>query len=114
AAEFARRHSGTGEGTYVMLAVRDTGCGMDSEVQAHLFEPFFTTKEPGKGTGLGLATVYGIVKQHDGYIVAESAVGKGTTFRVYLPGVTALVDTSATATETPRGDEAILLVEDEP
>jgi hypothetical protein len=111
--EFARLHPGTSAGPYVMLAVRDTGSGMDASVQAHLFEPFFTTKEPGKGTGLGLATVYGIVKQHDGCIMVESAVGDGTTFRMYLPRVGAAVASSVTAAEPSAGNEAILLVEDE-
>jgi hypothetical protein len=112
--DFARRHLGIGGGPYVMIAVSDTGCGMDADVQAHLFEPFFTTKAPGKGTGLGLATVYGIVKQHDGCIVAESMVGKGTTFRMYLPRVTAIVASLSAAAAPARGDESILLVEDEP
>jgi two-component system cell cycle sensor histidine kinase/response regulator CckA len=103
-----------GPGPLVSLIVRDTGCGMDANVQAHLFEPFFTTKAPGKGTGLGLATVYGIVKQHNGAIFAESAPEQGTTFRIYLPRATPdVVDETEDPPALKPGSETILLVEDE-
>ncbi len=113
---FVRGHPGSSPGPHVMLAVSDTGVGLSAEVQARLFEPFFTTKEPGKGTGLGLSTVYGIVKQHGGYIGVESVPGRGATFRVYLPRVAEAVEplqTSAALGRPRRGSQTILLVEDE-
>jgi two-component system cell cycle sensor histidine kinase/response regulator CckA len=101
-------------GQWVCLTVSDTGTGMTEEVQAHLFEPFFTTKEPGRGTGLGLAQVYGIIRQHQGYIGVETEVGEGTTFRIYLPLSRAEADiVKDEGSTTPWGQgETILLVED--
>jgi PAS domain S-box-containing protein len=113
---YARSHPGAVPGPYVMLAASDTGVGMDAETQSRVFEPFFTTKETGKGTGLGLAMVYGIVKQSDGYVSVDSELGRGTTFRIYLPQVEETVEAGGTTAETdprPRGSETVLLVEDE-
>jgi len=102
-------------GSFACLSVTDTGCGMDETVLGRIFEPFFTTKEVGKGTGLGLATVYGIVKQHHGWVEVESTVGQGTSFRVYLPGTKPLnaFGISTRNEEIKGGAETILLVEDE-
>jgi len=113
--EYTRRHVGVRPGRYVVLSVQDTGCGMDAETQARMFDPFFTTKEQGKGTGLGLSTVYGIVKEHDGHVAVESAVGTGTTIRIYLPTVEEAIEENGRASaENKRstGTETILLVED--
>jgi len=103
-------------GDYVMLAVSDTGFGMDANIKARIFEPFFTTKEPGKGTGLGLATVYGVVKQSSGYIFVDSAPGVGARFEIYLPQVADKAETvpaGGRATKVRGGRETVLLVEDE-
>ncbi|HET7585246.1 MAG TPA: PAS domain S-box protein [Gemmatimonadaceae bacterium] len=102
-------------GQYVLLTVSDTGTGMSGEVQSHMFEPFFTTKEPGRGTGLGLSTVYGTVKQSGGYILCDSEPSRGTTFRIYLPRAASGQETAAAASvrTAPAGTEVLLLVEDE-
>jgi PAS domain S-box-containing protein len=114
---YCETYTGFVPGRYALLAVSDNGCGMDKETLAKIFEPFFTTKEVGKGTGLGLATIYGIVKQNNGFINVYSEPGQGTTFKVYLP----MQESQAAATEQPRqpaevptGTETVLLVEDEP
>ncbi len=116
-AEYTRTHPDTAPGDYVMLAVSDTGTGMDKTVRAHLFEPFFTTKPQGKGTGLGLSTCYGIVKQNRGAIAVSSEPGWGTTMKVFLPALPdAAIQRTAEGERVPacRGMETILVVEDEP
>ena len=116
--DYARLHAPLRPGDYVMVAISDTGAGMDSETQSHIFEPFFTTKGT-KGTGLGLSTVYGIVKQSGGYIWVYSEIGKGTTFKIYLPRVAsmeepaAVIATPIALQKVEPGSETILLVEDE-
>lgn len=114
--EYARLHEGVKPGSYVMMAVTDTGSGMPAEVQAKVFDPFFTTKEKGKGTGLGLSTVHGIVKQHSGHIFVYSEVDSGTTFKIYFPATDAEGERQAVRQELsmPRGSETVLVVDDDP
>ena len=113
---YCTAHQGYTPGEYVLLSVSDNGCGMDKEILGNIFEPFFTTKEIGKGTGLGLATVYGIVKQNGGFINVYSESGNGTTFNIYFPRYAVKpieIQKEVTTKPVKRGDETILLVEDE-
>jgi two-component system, cell cycle sensor histidine kinase and response regulator CckA len=116
AEDYTGRYAGMKPGRYAVLAVRDTGAGMDAATRAHIFEPFFTTKEPGKGTGLGLSIVYGIVKQNGGEVLVSSEPGKGTAFEIYIPAIAAGPADAAAAVPAPateRATETVLLVEDE-
>jgi two-component system, cell cycle sensor histidine kinase and response regulator CckA len=109
-------HPGLTPGPYVLLSISDTGCGMTAETKAHLFEPFFTTKERGRGTGLGLSTSYGIVKQNGGEILVYSEPDIGSAFKIYLPRVEEPLDvepSSVSGSERFRGSETVLVVEDE-
>jgi two-component system, cell cycle sensor histidine kinase and response regulator CckA len=115
-AAYAAKHPEASEGSYVCLTVRDTGCGMDEVTKSRLFEPFFTTKEVGNGTGMGLATAYGIVKQHNGWIEVESKLGAGSTFSVFLPTTRKHQRKQEKKPALPQalgGRETILVVEDE-
>ena len=115
-AAYVAEHPGATAGPCVMLAITDTGVGIDDAARRHLFEPFYTTKEPGTGTGLGLATVYGIVKQSGGSIFVYSEPGHGTTFKIFLPRVDRTTGTPEASPQTPSvltGTETILLVEDQ-
>jgi CheY-like chemotaxis protein len=115
-AEYADTHEGVTPGRYVVVSVSDTGQGMSREVQAKIFDPFFTTKERGKGTGLGLAMVFGIIKQLGGHIFVYSEPGRGTTFKIFLPVSQAAVEkpSELSLPPLPQGNETILVVDDEP
>jgi CheY-like chemotaxis protein len=113
---YVSQHLGVRPGPYVLLSVSDSGCGMDPETMVRIFEPFFTTKQPGRGTGLGLSTTYGIVKQNGGHIAVESTIGSGSRFRIYLPRVQAPAEQSnptAARKLEQTGRATVLIVEDE-
>lgn len=112
---YCRMHPNVEPGDYVLLSVTDTGCGMDEKTQAHIFEPFFTTRSPDKGTGLGLAMVYGIVQKHEGHLICYSEEGEGTTFKIYLPVMEGTVPSKAALSmdeEAAGGEEVVMLVDD--
>jgi CheY-like chemotaxis protein len=114
--EYCRTHLGVEPGDYVLLSISDTGHGMDRGTLEHIFEPFFSTKEPGRGTGLGLAMVYGIVNSHEGFITCESEPGKGTTFKIHLPAIKQEAEIRGVKEAevfVGSGQETILLVDDE-
>ena len=114
--DYVRHHIGAKRGWYILLSVSDTGCGMPPDVREHIFEPFFTTKKKGEGTGLGLSTVYGIIKQSGGNIWVYSEINQGTTFKIYLPRVEEDVDSFPPRDDSehlPKGNETVLLVEDD-
>lgn len=115
---FCKQHVGLNSGPYILLAISDTGTGIDPKIREHIFEPFFTTKEPNKGTGLGLFSVFGIIKKANGYISVHSELRQGTTFKIYLPGVDNQVDDFASEQrqanfDALKGEETIIIVEDE-
>jgi len=114
--DVATKHNKITSGNYVVLSVQDNGTGMTEEVKEHLFEPFFTTKEQGKGTGLGLATVFGIIKQNNGAIIVDSEIDKGTVFNIYFPAIDEVaedISLEVDEKDLPSGNETILLTEDE-
>jgi CheY-like chemotaxis protein len=113
--EYCESHVWASPGRYMLFSITDNGCGMDAATQTRIFDPFFTTKEPGKGTGLGLATVYGIVRQHEGMVQLYSEVGRGTTFTIYLPSVEGAASTAGVklVERAKGGTETILVAEDD-